>query len=102
MDWGAASPCSISLSSDLGRLPALFLGFGGLSVALTSTGTSLIPRECTRVSHSITLAFDFALRRFTAFRLSRLGMENGMGCVFLHFVILVMRSDWETGDQVSS
>ena len=38
---------------------------------LTSTGTSLIPREYTRVSHSITLAFDFAWRRFAAFKMSR-------------------------------
>src|SRR5258708_39509936 len=83
MGWGAILPCSISLFSDLGRLLALFLCFGCLAMALTSTGTSLIPRECTHVSHSITLTFDFALRRFRGFTVSKFrGMKNGMGYIF--------------------
>jgi hypothetical protein len=46
---------------------AIFLGFLFPFEALTSTAMSLIPRECTRVSHSINLALDLVLEIFEAF-----------------------------------
>ena len=49
MGWGGVSCwgvscCNVSLRSALGCLLALFLGFGGLAMSLTSTGTYLVPR----------------------------------------------------------
>jgi amino acid transporter len=78
MGWGAVSLRNAAFLSALGRLLAFFLGFGRLFMSITSTGTSLIPRECSRGSHSITLAFDFVRRRLTAFTVSRLffGIEK--------------------------
>ena len=88
MDWGAFLPCNASLLSTLGCLPALFLGFGRLAVAVTSTGTSLVPREYTQVSHSTTLAFDLRRQGFTPFIVSLFrAMEKWIGCVFLRFAI---------------
>jgi len=56
MNWGAASPCSVTLCSSLGCLLDVSLGLGGLASAVTSTGTSLIPQDRFWGSHSITLA----------------------------------------------
>ena len=76
MGWGGVSPCNLSLFSALGHLLAFFLGLGWLAAALTSTGTSWIPRECTLGSHSITLAVEFVWKRLAAPTMSRLrGME---------------------------
>jgi hypothetical protein len=43
--------------------PGVLFPFG----ALTSTATSLVPRECSRVTHSIALALDLVLDIFEAF-----------------------------------
>jgi len=76
MGWGGVSPCNLSLFSALGCLLAFFLGLGWLAAALTSTGTSQIPRECTLGSHSITLAVEFVWKRLAAPTMSHLhGME---------------------------
>jgi len=65
------------------RLLVFFLGFGWLAAALTSTGTSLIPQECCRVSHSISLDFDFAWPNFAAFTVLEFrGMEESEGLCF--------------------
>ena len=78
MGWKAVSWGDSFALSALGSLQAVFLGMGRLAAALTSTGMSLTPREYTRGSHSITLAFDFARRRFAAFTVSEFrGMEIG-------------------------
>jgi hypothetical protein len=77
MGWKAVSWGSSFALSALGSPQAFFLGIGRLAAVLTSTGTSLTPRECARDSHSITLAFDFARRRFAAFTVSEFrGMEK--------------------------
>ena len=79
----------MSSLSALGCLLVAFLGFRCLAIEVTSTGISLTPREYDRSSHSITLDFNFALLGFAAFTVLWLrGMENGMGCVFLHDVIM--------------
>jgi hypothetical protein len=83
MGWGVVSPCDAALFPALGRLLAFFLGFDRLAMSITSTGTSLTPRECSRDSHSITLALAFLRRRFTAFTVSWfLGMEKWVGLRF--------------------
>jgi hypothetical protein len=78
MNWGAASPCGASFLSSLGRLLAFVLGLGRLAFAVVfSTGTALIPREYTRVSHSITLDFEVLRERLAASTVSRFrGMEK--------------------------
>jgi hypothetical protein len=67
IDWGTASSCNVGVFTALGCTLVLFLDLDWLAVALTSIGTSLVPRECTRVSHSITLAVDFVRQRLAAF-----------------------------------
>jgi len=83
MGWGAVPPCNVSFFYALSPLLAFFLGLGWLAVAHTCTGTSLIPHECAWVSHSITLAFNFAWQRSAAFTVSWfLSMEKWDGLRF--------------------
>src|SRR5216684_8144283 len=71
-------------------------------MALTSTGTSLIPQECTHVSHSITLTFDLALRRFRGFVLDDKVMgeqSRGHSYVFILnlrvFILLIICCNYD-------
>jgi hypothetical protein len=74
MGWEGVSCCNVSLHAALDLLLALFLGFGGLAMFLTFTGTSLIPPAYGRGTHSTSLAF-FALR-FGTFITKEFRMEN--------------------------
>jgi hypothetical protein len=48
-----------------------------MAMTLTSTGTFLVPRECTEVPHSITLDFVFDWQSFAAVTVSQFrGMER--------------------------
>lgn len=83
------SLCDKSWFFVLGSLISFFFCFGRLAVARTSTGISLIPREYTRGSHSISLAVDFRRERLAPFTVSLFrGIEQWVGLQCRYFVMM--------------
>lgn len=95
MGWGGVSCCNVSLHSALGLLLDFFIGFGGLAMSLTFTGTSLIPLQNARGTHSTNLVVFFA-RRFGSFRTADFRVmekEMGWNLFSLRLVIVGPRID---------